>query len=351
MPALIKVHDLRKDGKRRVVDHDTAIRVGRMRIIPAGVKRPYDLPALQPVAGYCPVPHGVVNRFRCIAIIRRFLRLEFVNELPVILIFRGVLRAAHPLGECPVCIRRRLQLKVCLGKAGDRQIKPRVPDVVQLDRDHVQIPAAHLREAVVCQNVRAPLGVRQVFHQHARHLGHALGLRRQHAPMPRDDIPGRVDQHRVDETKLADARPDLHDLRIAVRPGVPRIWHQLRDRAAFQLIRHKPRRFHCLFQVARASCAGRFLFCHLRFSFHWEKILCGRGAAVFRPLPRNFFRAGGCPGNPRISRQSSRAVCPRRACPSVQPVSGVCRASLPCFRRRFCGRGTSGTGFAGWPDR
>ena len=284
MLALVKVHDLRKDGKRRVVDHDTTIRVGRMSIIPAGVKRSYDPPVLQPVAGYCPVPHGVVNRFRCIAIIRCFFRLKFVDELPVFLIFRGALRAAHPLGECSVRIRRRFHLKVSLVKPGDIQIQPGILDVAQLGRAHLLVPAAQLRQPVVGQNVGAPLRVRQVFYQHARHLVDALGLGRQHAAMPGDDVPVLVDQHGIDKAKLPQAGSQQRDLRLAVCPRVARVGHQLADRHAQQLLRHQRLSAHGRLQLARPCRAHAFLF-HVfsssqKISHHWENFSPAEGAAV-----------------------------------------------------------------------
>lgn len=80
-----------------------------------------------------------------------------------------------------------------------------------------------------------------------------------------------------------------------------------------------------------------------------KKSCAERGPAVFRPLPRNFLGVGGGSGNPRISRQSPRASCPRRACPSVQLVSACGALLLPGFPRWFWCCGTNGTDFADCP--
>ena len=285
--CVVKVHDLRQDRKRRIVDNDRAVRIRHFLIVPARIERPHDGPPLQSVFPNRPRLHGLVHGRGRVAVVRCLLRLEFLNKRRVLfgilarfgcrhtgfkslgglrrsVLFRLGCLFLRPcfcrfLTHGPGQRRRIIQQHRRGVKAGHREVFARVAHLAQLQREHFRIPAGQLRQPVVCQDVRAPLALAQMLHQHARHLGHTFGFRRQHPAVPRNDIPVAVDQYRIDKTELAQARPELRDLALAVRSRVPRIRHQLADRHAHQLLRHKPRRG----QVSRPRRADAFLSRHV----------------------------------------------------------------------------------------
>jgi hypothetical protein len=45
--------------------------------------------------------------------------------------------------------------------------------------------------------------------------------------MPGNDVVLRVNQDRIHPTELPNARGDLRNLRIAMRPGIFRVWNKL----------------------------------------------------------------------------------------------------------------------------
>ena len=289
---MVEVHDLRLDRKRRIVNHDRTVRIRHFLIVTARIKRPYNRAVCQAVLVNRPGLDRLVHRRRRIAIVRGFLRLEFIDKRLVFLGFFACLSCGHSglkglrrqrgLIRCAVlrlvrlrfrCSTFRLVLAERLGqrrrvvqdqrlriKSGECQIHALSLDLAQLQRQHLGVPAGLLRKPVVRQNIRAALCVRQMLDQHARHLGHALGLGRQHAPVSGDDIPVAVDDYRIDKAKLPQARSDLRDLALAVCPRISRIGHQLPDRHAHHLLRHKPRRFH----LARPCRTDAFLVCHFQ---------------------------------------------------------------------------------------
>ena len=350
---MVEVHDLRLDRKRRIVNHDRTVRIRHFLIVAARIKRPYNRAVCQAVLVNRPGLDRLVHRRRRIAIVRGFLRLEFIDKRLIFLGFFACLSCGHSglkglrrqrgRIRCTVlrlvrlrlrCSTFRLVLTERLGqrrrvvqdqrlriKSGECQIHALGLDLAQLQRQHLGVPAGLLRKPVVRQNIRAALCVRQVLDQHARHLGHALGLGRQHAPVSGDDIPVAVDQHRIDKAKLPQARSDLRDLALAVCPRISRIGHQLPDRHAHHLFRHKPRRFY----LARPCRTDAFLVCHSKTSKipaplgknHARIGGCGQE----RPAAK-LFKGGGTPRNLEISRQV-RAHPPACARPSVPPVSAV----------------------------
>ena len=46
---VIKVHDLRQNGKRRIIDNDRTVRIRHFLIVAAGIKRPHNRTACQTV--------------------------------------------------------------------------------------------------------------------------------------------------------------------------------------------------------------------------------------------------------------------------------------------------------------
>jgi hypothetical protein len=120
---------------------------------------------------------------------------------------------------------------------------------LQLRAQQVLIPPGVLRDAVVGQDARAALRVREVLKHDARHtIGQAepaelLGRqtrRGHHATVPGDDRAGLVDQHRVRETELEDRREDLRDLRRRVRARVAHVGHKGAERAALEPMNRRP---------------------------------------------------------------------------------------------------------------
>lgn len=80
----------------------------------------------------------------------------------------------------------------------------------------------------------------------------------------------------------------------------------------------------------------------------WGKNPARGGACGLTPPAPKLFQGGGRFGKSTDFPPDSRASCPRRACPSVQPVSACGAPLLPGFPRWFWHCGTSDTGFAGW---
>ena len=355
--CVVEVHDLRLNRERRIVNYDRTVRIRHFLIVTARIKRSHDRTTEQAVLVNRPGFDRLVHRHRRIAIVRSFLRLEFIDKRLVFLGFFACLSCGHSGFKglrrqrgrirCAVlrlvrlrlrCSTFRLVLAERLGqrrrvvqdqrlriKSGECQIHALSLDLAQLKRQHLGVPAGLLRKAVVCQDVRTPLRIRQMLNKYARHLGHALGLGCQHTPMPGDDIPVAVDDYRIDKAKLPQARSDLRDLALAVCPRISRIGHQLPDRHAHHLFRHKPRRFY----LARPCRTDAFLVCHSKTS------------KIPAPLGKNLARMGGCgqerpaaklskgggtPRNLEISRQV-RAHPPACARPSLPPFSVV----WPCL--------------------
>ena len=97
---VIKVHDLRQDGKRRIVDHDRTVRIRHFLIVAARIKRPHDRTACQAVLVNRPDLDRLVHWCRRVAVIRGFLRLEFIDKRLVFLGFLARLGRSHSGLKC-----------------------------------------------------------------------------------------------------------------------------------------------------------------------------------------------------------------------------------------------------------
>ena len=76
----IKSTDFRKNRKRRIIKHYTIIRITEILEISAGVKWSDDLRRINAVFRASPVANRRIDFWRCIAIIRRQLGLEFFDK-------------------------------------------------------------------------------------------------------------------------------------------------------------------------------------------------------------------------------------------------------------------------------
>jgi hypothetical protein len=98
------------------------------------------------------------------------------------------------------------------------------------------IPSRIERQLVVGNHIGAHLRRRHVHKPPARHRLHLEELGRLQPSMTGENVVVSVDQDRIGETVLADARGDLAALLARVRTGVPGIRPQLAWREIFNLV-------------------------------------------------------------------------------------------------------------------
>ena len=105
-------------------------------------------------------------------------------------------------------------------KAGDTHVKAKIVQKLEFLVQKSDVPRRVFRKPIVRNHVRSALCLGQVLDKDARHSGHAFGHRRDEPPVSCDDIFILVDQERIDETELPKRTSQLHDLLVAVLPGV-----------------------------------------------------------------------------------------------------------------------------------
>ena len=88
-------------------------------------------------------------------------------------------------------------------KAGQRQVECLLLQSLDLDAQHLFIPASILGISVVREDVGLALGISKVIHQHTGHFGEAFLPRSRQTAMTGDHVVVLVDDDGVDEAKLA----------------------------------------------------------------------------------------------------------------------------------------------------
>jgi len=114
-----------------------------------------------------------------------------------------------------------------------------VLELAQFDPECFFIPPRQFGQLVVGQDVRPLLCFGEVIEHHHRHLIEIQLPRGQHAPMSGDDAGVGIHQDRIVEAELRDARCDLGNLGIGVRPRVPHVRDQLTHRPEFDALGHR----------------------------------------------------------------------------------------------------------------
>ena len=266
----VKPADLGEDRKRWVVDHNTAIRVVRVLIVAAGEEGPQDLSIAQPVVLHRPIPDCRVDVFRGIAVIRGQFSLELIGKRLVFLGAFALLVAPEVFtfrflsfsGSSPGVGVHLDGFQALSVKTGDPGVKVQSLQTLQLDFQQFRVPYCRLAQPVVRQDVRFALGLRQVGHQHAGHLAHALRPGGLHPAVACDDVVVKIDEHRRYEAELPQAGPDLVDLLNAVLFGVVRVgdeivnWNhgELLRCDSHRLIVSRRRRIDAAFSGSPAGC-------------------------------------------------------------------------------------------------
>jgi hypothetical protein len=123
-------------------------------------------------------------------------------------------------------------------------------EVRQFERQQVLVPAGHLRQPVVGQDVGPLLRLAEMRQFDHRDLRQPQLPRRHHPAVARDDPVRAIHQHRVVEAELPDRSRDLSHLRLGMRPRVVGERHEIGDRPMLD----RPR-------AARAFCRC-FPACH-----------------------------------------------------------------------------------------
>jgi hypothetical protein len=115
-----------------------------------------------------------------------------------------------------------LETQIDFGRleADQLDLEVEVDQGLQLDRQDLAVPAGSLRQAVVGQDVRPPLGLGEVGQPYGRHHQQAQQLGGSDAPVAGDDLPVVANQHRVAEAEPLNAFCNLPDLLFGVGPGV-----------------------------------------------------------------------------------------------------------------------------------
>ena len=271
----VKLADLGENGKRRVVDHNTAIRVVRVLIVAAGEEGPQDLSVAQAVVLHRPIPDCRVDVLRGIAVIRGQFLLELIGKRLVFLGAFALLVAPEVLTFRLRCLSgSRPGVSIYLDcfqalrvKAGDPGVEVQSFQTLQLDFQQLRVPCCRLAQPVVRQDVCLALGLRQVGHQNAWHLAHAFRPGGLHPAVACDDVVVKVDEHRRYEAELPQAGPDLVDLLNAVLLGVIRVGDEIVNGDHGQLLRRDPHRLivsrRRRIDAALSGCpAGCLFLCH-----------------------------------------------------------------------------------------
>ena len=100
-------------------------------------------------------------------------------------------------------------------------------------RSSVVVPAGVQRELVVRDDVRALLRFGEVVQNNDGHLLELQLPGGKEPAVPGDDAAFGIHQDRVVETELGDAGGDLRDLRVRMRPRIPRVRNELVERPMF----------------------------------------------------------------------------------------------------------------------
>ena len=152
-------------------------------------------------------------------------------------------------------------------KTGDLGVEVKSLQALQLDFQQLRVPCCRLAQPVVRQNVRLALGLRQVGHQHAGHLAHALRPGGLHPAVACYDVVVKIDKHGSYKAELPQAGPDLVDLLNAVLLGVVRVGDEIVNGDHGKLLRCNPHRLivsrrRRVDAALSGSPAGCLFLCH-----------------------------------------------------------------------------------------
>ena len=100
------------------------------------------------------------------------------------------------------------------------------------------VPPGVLADPVVREDVRALLRLAEVIEDDHRHVLQPQLPRGQQPSVAGDDAGVGVHQDRIVEPELHDARRNLGNLLVGMRPRIPGVWHQPVDRPQFDSPRH-----------------------------------------------------------------------------------------------------------------
>ena len=80
----IKIADLRQDRKRRIIKHDTSVRVVKRLVVSAWIKRAHDTARIDTILLARPVTDGIVDKRRRVAVVRRLFGLKFCDKIVIL---------------------------------------------------------------------------------------------------------------------------------------------------------------------------------------------------------------------------------------------------------------------------
>ena len=211
--VVVPVEDLRQDRKRRIVDDDAALRVFFLLIISAGIEGPDHLRPLHAVLVFHPAGDGLIDQIRRVAVVRRFLCFELVQKFVIFFV-----------SFLPAVVQALVLLEPAVGhlihpEAEVRHVVGR--QVLDLQRQQVQIPARQLRRLVMRQRVGPPLLVGQIVEPDARDGLHSQLSGCHNAAVALDyDIIRTPDADRIPEAESLYALRDRSHVQRLVLPGV-----------------------------------------------------------------------------------------------------------------------------------
>ena len=229
----------------------------------------------QPVVLHRPIPDCRVDVLRGIAVIRGQFSLELIGKRLVFFGASALLVAPEVLafrlrclsGSCPSVGIHLDCFQALRVKAGNPGVEVQSLQTLQLDFQQLRVPCCRLTQPVVRQDVGLALGLRQVGHQHAGHLAHALRSGGLHPAVACDDVVVKIDEYRRHEAELPQAGPDLVDLLNAVLFGVVRVGDEIVNGDHGQLLRSDPHRLivprrRRIDAALSGSPAGCLFLCH-----------------------------------------------------------------------------------------
>ena len=104
----VESHDLREDGKGRVINHNAPRRIDLALIIATGEEGAHDLPPLQAILLYRPTFHRLIHGGGSVAIVRGLFRLEFLGKCQILGIILSVHLCILFAPPCLLCLDRAL---------------------------------------------------------------------------------------------------------------------------------------------------------------------------------------------------------------------------------------------------
>ena len=184
-----------------------------------------------------------------------------------------------------------------LGEA--QQIEPPIGGLKfpEFRRQRIFVPPGVLTDPVVREDVRTLLRLAEVIEHDHRHVLQPQLPRGQQPAVAGDDPGVGVHQDRIVEPELHDARRNLGNLLVGMRPCIPGVWHQPLDGPQFDLPRHGGRDTRFSHECCPPSEFG------------------GRSTASLAP-PSN-FQSPGTADRRRLASRDMGSTCNRPASPAT----------------------------------